>query len=718
MNRPQRTLPSEFTNLSELAHNLWWSWSPEGRAVFSHFDPTLWRLTHQNPMKQLQEIHPNRLDALREDMVFLRKYHAAMGAFHQYTESTNLWATQTYPQCQGNVIAYFSAEFGLHRSVPLYSGGLGILAGDHLKEASDLGIPLVGVGFMYNQAYFRQVIDPDGWQEAVYDYVDPMVMPIDLARTPEGELAKVQVPLGTRTVTCLIWSIHVGRVTLYLLDADTPENSAEDRHLTARLYGGDHHTRLCQELLLGIGGVRALRAIGCHPQVWHANEGHPAFLLVERLREFLAQGQSFEEAVELVRSTTVFTTHTPVPAGHDRFSRDVIQEHCSWWWEELGLTSEAFMALGHHPDYGPDQFHMTALALQMASFVNGVSREHEHVSRRMFQGFWPDRSMEDLPIHSITNGVHVPTWIAQEMDDLYSRHLGEEWKDRCDDPDFWESILEMPDDLLWSTRQFLKRKLLVFLRQRTRLSWTDGVLDPSQVLASGALFEADTLTLGFARRFATYKRATLLFRDLERLKSILLNPWRPVQIIFAGKAHPADQPGRELIQQVYQFAKAHEFGGHVAFVEDYDMHVAQYLVQGVDVWLNNPRPPLEASGTSGQKAALNGVPNLSVLDGWWKEGFTGENGWAVPLPQDPQSDDVQDGCDIEGLYSLLEREVVPLYYERDVDGIPHGWCRVIKQAIRTVAPEFSARRMVKEYMRRAYAPLFSKDLAARRDKSA
>ncbi len=718
MNRHHRTLPTEFTNLSELAHNLWWSWSFEAQEVFSHFDPTLWRLTHQNPMKQLQDIHPHRLETLREDMVFLRKYHAAMDAFQDYTGSQHHWFSDTYPQFRDQTIAYFSAEFGLHRSIPLYSGGLGILAGDHLKEASDLGLPLVGVGFMYNQAYFRQVIDAEGWQEAVYDCVDPLVMPIDFARTPEGELAKVHVPLGNRSVTCVVWRIQVGRITLYLLDTDTPENCPEDRHLTARLYGGDHHMRLCQELLLGIGGVRALRAVGCHPQVWHANEGHPAFLVVERLREYLLQGCTLDAAVGLVRSNTVFTTHTPVPAGHDMFSGEIIREHCQWWWEEAGLTQSDLMALGRHPDYSTDHFHMTALALNHAAFVNGVSREHEQVSKKMFQGFWPDRAPQDLPIQSITNGVHVPTWIAQEMNRVYEEHLGEDWTDRCDDPEFWEAIQNVPDGALWAARRLLKRKLLVFLRQRTRLSWTEGALDPIQVLASGALFEPDSLTLGFARRFATYKRATLLFSDLDRLKRILLNPWRPVQIIFAGKAHPADQPGREFIHQVYQFAKAHDLGGHIAFVEDYDMHVAKYLVQGVDVWLNHPRPPLEASGTSGQKAALNGVPNLSVLDGWWKEGFTGDNGWAVSLPQEDQTAEAQDHHDRDALYTLLEQEVVPLFYERGVDEIPHGWCRMIKQAIRTVAPQFSARRMVKEYMHRAYAPLFPDDLSARQDKLA
>ncbi|MEJ2231214.1 MAG: alpha-glucan family phosphorylase, partial [Nitrospirales bacterium] len=496
------------------------------------------------------------------------------------------------------------------------------------------------------------------------------------------------------------------------------ENSPEDRHLTARLYGGDHHTRICQELLLGIGGVRALRAVGHDPQLWHANEGHPAFLLVERIRELVQQGVSLADAADQVRRNTVFTTHTPVPAGHDVFSGDLIREHCQWWWKELGLTQEDFMALGRHPQLSPDQFHMTTLPIRLASFINGVSREHEQVSKKMFHVMWPERPVHDVPIHSVTNGVHVPTWIAGEMDGLYQKYLGADWRERCDDPILWRGIMAVPDEEIWEVRQFLKRKLLIFIRQRARIGWMNGTMEPSQVLASGALLEPQTLTLGFARRFATYKRASLLFSDLDRLKKILLNPWRPVQIIFAGKSHPADRPGRELIHRIYQFAKAHHLGGHIAFVEDYDMHVAKFLVQGVDVWLNNPRPPLEASGTSGQKAALNGAPNLSVLDGWWKEGYDGSNGWAVPLPEEPLGDSAQDELDMAGLYALLENDVVPLFYDRGVDGVPHGWCTIVKNAIRTVAPRFSARRMLKEYVDRAYAPLLSDTMKSQNEKLA
>jgi starch phosphorylase len=427
---------------------------------------------------------------------------------------------------------------------------------------------------------------------------------------------------------------------------------------------------------------------------------------------------SLAEAADQVRLSTVFTTHTPVPAGHDVFSADLIREHCQWWWEDLGLTQEDFMALGRHPELKADQFHMTTLPIRLAAFINGVSLEHGQVSRKMFHALWPERPVDEVPIHSVTNGVHVPTWVAKEMEVLYQKYLGSDWRERCDEPILWQGIEAVPDKELWEARQFLKRKLLIFIRQRARIGWMDGTMEPIQVLASGALLEPHSLTLGFARRFAPYKRATLLFSDLDRLKKILLNSWQPVQIIFAGKSHPADQPGCELIHHVYQFAKAHHLGGHIAFVEDYDMHVAKFLVQGVDVWLNNPRPPLEASGTSGQKAALNGVPNLSVLDGWWKEGYDGSNGWAVPLPEETLGDGAQDQQDVAGLYALLENEVIPLYYDRGIDGVPHGWCSIVKNAIRTAAPRFSARRMLKEYMGRGYAPLFQNAVSSRKEKLA
>ena len=698
-------LPPELQRLSDLAHNIWWSWTPAARELFEQFDQTLWRMTQHNPIKQLQEVKPERLDSLNRNVVFLRQYHAAMKAHDEYMNSTEHWFGTQHPNLRHLVIAYFSAEFGLHSSMPLYSGGLGVLAGDHLKEASDLGIPLVAMGFMYSHAYFRQVVNPDGWQEAVYEPFDQTASPIRPALTPDGNQAQVQVQIGPRTITCLVWQVQIGRVRLFLLDTDTNENSSADRELSARLYGGDQNIRLCQELLLGIGGVRALRALGILPLVWHANEGHPAFLTLERVRELIDKGLSFAQATEQVRSTTIFTTHTPVPAGHDVFNSDLIRSHFAGYWDELGLSFDEFMALGKHPAYTANDFHMTALAISLAACVNGVSREHGRVSRAMFTGLWPDLPEDRVPIHSVTNGIHIPTWIAPELDQLYSKYLGPQWKDQSDDQALWHRVLEVPDPELWEVRQFLKRKLLNFMRQRARSGWIHGSLDASQVLASGALFEPYALTIGFGRRFATYKRATLIFKNFDRLRELLMNRWRPVQFVFAGKAHPADQPGKQLIHDVYQYAKAHGLGGHIAFVEDYDMHVAKFLVQGVDVWMNNPRPPLEASGTSGQKASLNGVPNLSILDGWWKEGYDGSNGWAIPLPSEELDDETQDGKDVEALYGLLEKEVIPLYFERDGDGIPHGWIKIVKNSIKTIAPYFSTKRMLKDYVAEAYVPL-------------
>lgn len=692
-----------FPRLHELSMNVWWSWTPVVREVFESLDQTLWRQTHHNPVKLLQEVSPERLTGLSQDVIFTRKYEAAVKAYDEYMAKTDHWFGSNFPQVANAPIGYFSAEFGLHNSIPIYSGGLGVLAGDHFKEASDLGIPLVGVSFMYSQAYFRQVIGPDGWQEAVNERFNRASSAIQPALLPTGEQGQITVQLGDRPVHCLIWYIQVGRLRLYLLDTDVADNQPEDRTLSARLYGGDKETRLCQEILLGIGGVRALRALGIQPRMWHANEGHAAFLNLERMRELLQQGLSYDEALPQIRDSSLFTTHTPVPAGHDIFSEELTEQYFSSYWKDMGLSREDFFGLGQHPQEDPGQFHMTALAIRLSTSINGVSEEHGRVSRTMWHSMWPECSEDQVPIQFVTNGVHVPTWIAPEMSHLYSKYLGPQWQDQSDDAALWHRVLDVPDHELWEVRTFLKRKLLGFIRQRIQKGWTQGRLEAQQVLAGGSLLNPYALTIGFGRRFATYKRANLLFYDPDRLKALLQNPWQPVQFVFAGKAHPADKPGQELIHEVYQFAKDHDFGGHITFLEDYDMHVAKFLVQGVDVWLNNPRPPLEASGTSGQKAALNGVPNLSVLDGWWKEGYDGSNGWAFPFATEGLEEAAQDRHDAEALLHLLEQEVIPLYYQREQDGIPHGWVKIAKNAIRTNAPRFSARRMLKDYVREFYA---------------
>jgi starch phosphorylase len=557
---------------------------------------------------------------------------------------------------------------------------------------------------MYPQGYFRQRITPEGWQEAAYAPFKQAESPIHPALTPSGSACRITVEIGSRVVTAAVWKVLAGRVALYLIDTDVPENSPENRALSARLYGGDQEMRLCQEYLLGIGGVRMLRALGIAPTVWHANEGHSAFLTLERIRELIQKGSTHADACETVRQSTVFTTHTPVPAGHDVFPHHLMDRYFTGYWEQLGLSREDFLRLGDTPESQGQGFNMTALALRLAAHVNGVSREHGQVSREMWHHMWPGLPTEQVPIRSVTNGIHAPTWIAPELNQLYGKHLGPEWTEKCDDTAMWQRVLDIPDQELWAVRQTMKRKLMSFIRERARSGWMQGHLQASQVISRGTLLDPEALTIGFARRFATYKRATLLFRDLERLKLILHNQWRPVQLIFAGKAHPADEPGRYFIHEVLSFCDDHKLGGHVAFIENYDMHMAKFLVQGVDIWLNTPRFPLEASGTSGQKAALNGVINLSVLDGWWKEGYNGANGWGIEPLIGNQDIQAQDEHDVQQLYRMLEQEAIPLYYQRDLDGIPRGWVQLMKESLRTNAPRFCTKRMVKEYVDTLYAP--------------
>lgn len=703
------SLPRGLARLQELAQNLWWSWHPAARELFETIDPTLWRLTHHNPVKLLQDLKPDRLAASSKDPAFLHRYSAVLKAYDEYMTAKHRWCTTQHPELTDRIIAYFSAEFGLHNSIPIYSGGLGILAGDHCKEASDLGIPLVGIGFMYPQGYFRQRINPDGWQEAEYEPFNRLESPIHLVQRSSGAPCQIQVEMGSLTVAALVWQVRVGRVILYLIDTNIPENGPAERELSARLYGGGQVGRLCQEILLGIGGVRVLRALGICPAVWQANEGHSAFLILERIREYVQAGQSFEAAAGLVCQTTVFTTHTPIPAGHDTFPPSLMDRYFSEYWTQMGLTREAFYKLGEHPDQPDHGFNMTMLALRLAGYRNGVSREHGLVSRAMWRNLWPGHPAEQIPIRSITNGIHVPTWVSPEMDHLYRKYLAPDWMEQVDDPAVWHRVVDIPEGELWQVRQTLKRKLISFIRERARAEWKAWRMDASQVLASGTLLNPEALTIGFARRFATYKRATLVFSALGRLQRLIEDPWRPVQIVFAGKAHPADEPGRQFIYQIYRFCKDHALGGHIAFLQDYDMHMAKYLVQGVDLWLNTPRPPLEASGTSGQKAALNGVPNLSVLTGWWQESFDGANGWAIPSSAHIQELQVQDQHDAEHLYWILEEQVVPLFYSRDRDGLPRGWIQAIKDSIRTTVPRVCARRMVKEYLTTFYLPASAAD---------
>ncbi len=689
-------MPEKLNRLPELAYNLWWSWTLDARNLFKRLDYPLWRKTQHNPVEMLNEISIEALNKKAKNASFLMLYDKVMMEFDRMLENGHTWFHTTYPDLVDKTIAYFSFEFGLHNSLPIYSGGLGILSGDHAKEASDLGLPFVGVGFMYPQGYFRQRVPSHGWQEAVYQQIDIDQAPIQLLRDDLNREVWVSVELGGRTVHARTWFVKVGRVTLYLMDTDVDDNDPWDRELSARLYSGDSEMRIRQEIMLGVGGVRLLRTLGIEPAVWHMNEGHSAFLLLENVRQQVEGGKSFNDAITAVRKKSVFTTHTPVPAGHDAFSYHLVDQYFSNFREQLGISREEFLNLGAHKEEWGTAFNMTVLALHMSGQVNGVSKLHGEVSREMWHGVWPDVDLKDVPISHVTNGVHIPTWIASDWDDLFCKFLGPSWQTRQDDPAIWARLADIPAKEIWNVHMQLKFKLLYFLRSRARSGWVSGKDDPTQVLTSGTLLDPEALTIGFARRFATYKRATLIFHDVERLRRILLDIHRPVQILFSGKAHPADDPGKALIQEVYNLAKHNSLGGRIAFVEDYDMHVARYLTQGVDVWLNTPKRPREASGTSGMKASLNGAPNLSVLDGWWEEGYNGANGWAINGAQFSSLAE-QDAHDANAIYRLLEEDIVPLYYDRDHDDVPRGWVDVMREAIRSNAPQFSMRRMVKEY---------------------
>lgn len=690
-------IPAKIARLSELAYNLWWSWNPEARQLFKDLDLALWRTTQHNPVQMLQRIDRQDLEAAANDSLFYSRYNQAMLAFDRQMANGHTWFRQRYPEANGFLTAYFSAEFGLHSSLPIYSGGLGILSGDHAKEASDLGIPLVGVGFMYPQGYFRQRVPSHGWQEAVYEQLDMGIAPIMPVMDDEQREKRVSVVMAGRTVSARIWHVRVGRVPLYLLDTDVDENDPWDRELSARLYSGDIEHRIRQEIMLGIGGVRALRALDVQPSVWHMNEGHSAFLILECIRELVSQGMTFEDAREQAARRSLFTTHTPVPAGHDSFPFHMVEQYFAGYWDELGISRNQFLDLGRHEESWGTSFNMTVLALRMSGQANAVSKLHGEVSRAMWQPVWPDRKPEDIPITHITNGVHVPTWTPSEMAQLWRKYLGPDWMEKYDDPVIWERIDEIPGRELWELHQQLKRKMISYFQELARKRWINGANDPTQVMTSGTFLQPEALTIGFARRFATYKRAMLIFRDVERLLRMSLDIHRPVQFVFAGKAHPEDDPGKQLIQNIYNLAKNHRFGGRIAFIEDYDMHMARYMVQGVDIWLNTPRRPREASGTSGQKATLNGIPNLSVLDGWWVEGYNGANGWAFGDGDDLKDHEAQDVRDSEALYTLLEDEIIPLYYARDRDNTPRGWVEIMREAIKSNAPRFSTKRMVKEY---------------------
>ncbi len=705
-------LPPRLEGLAALATNLAWSWNREARALFRAIDEPLWRLTRHNPIAMLRLVSTERLERLAEDPRFLAQSDTVMACQASESSSAGTWFARKHGGQADRPVAYFCAEFGLHTSVPIYSGGLGVLAGDHCKAASDLGVPLVGIGLFYMKGYFDQRLRLDGWQEDSDAATDPTLTPLTPLYGPDGEAWITVVRTFDRPVHVRAWTMQVGRVPLFLLDTDLEINDPDDRPLLSKLYAGGPDLRVRQEWILGVGGVRVLRAAGLDPGVWHANEGHAAFMIVERARELVAGGASWAEAVREVRRTTVFTTHTPVAAGHDIFDADQVARCSGPVWEELGITREAFLALGAHPVREPERFHMTVLAMNLAGRVNGVAQRHGQVSRELWHDLWPGRTQDAVPIGAVTNGVHVGTWMANPVMTLLDRHLGPGWAERVDDPALWEGLRHLDAGALWAVHLDLKQHLMTFIREEARRRFADRWREAAQVASAGTLLDPHAFTIGFARRFATYKRADLLFSDPARLRRLLVDPWRPVQIIIAGKAHPADTPGKQVLQTVHRFTHDPFFEGRVAFLEDYEMHMAHVLVQGVDLWLNMPRVPLEASGTSGMKAALNGVPQLSTIDGWWEEGYDGSNGWAIPVAPDPEDHAGTDVADAEELYSLLETEIVPLYYMRDAEGVPFGWVDRMRDAIRVAGSRFAARRMVQDYAEQYYLPAIRDDAFA------
>ena len=703
-------VPEALRRLPELASDLWWTWNPQARQVFRRLDYPLWRQTAHNPVLMLRLVSPEMLALAAADADFVKLYESAIADLDAARAARDTWWRDRHAPA-GGPIAYFSAEFALPQSLPIYAGGLGVLAGDHCKEAGDLGLPLIGVGFMYPQGYFHQSVSPEGWQQESYERLNWTDAPIEQAITAEGKPCVIAVPLGSRSVLVSVWRVRLGRVTLYLLDTDLEENAPWDRELSARLYGGDRETRIQQEIVLGIGGVRVLKAMGATPSVWHLNEGHAAFVVLQRIRDLIERGDSFEAALEEVRRTTVFTTHTPVAAGHDAFPFNLVETHLAGAWGTLGAYRDAFLALGLYDSGGGPLFNMTALALRTAGTINAVSQLHGQVTREMWAGIWPDTPDDRRPVRAITNGIHVPTWLSAEMAKLFDDYLGVSWRERHDDPALWARVLEIPDEALWDARQALRNFLFAFIRERARQRWKEEHVSAARVVAAGTLLDPNALTIGFARRFTGYKRPELIFHNPERLQSILNASRRPVQIVFAGKAHPADETGKHHLQQVYRRAINPMFGGRVAFVDDYDLHVAHFLVQGCDVWLNNPRKPLEASGTSGMKASINGVPHLSIGDGWWAEGYTGDNGWLIEGHPASADYETVDAADAESLYQLLEREIVPAFYARDPHDVPRRWLAVVRRAIMSVTPRFSARRMVKQYAEGMYRPALEKLIA-------
>lgn len=696
-------LPAQLEPLREMVFNLWWTWEPSARRLFRHLDPELWNRTNHNPVRMLQLSRQARLVEVAKDEVFLRDLAEVHSVYKKYLARKDTYGKKEAGSEIKKPIAYFSAEFGFHESIPNYSGGLGILSGDHCKSASDLDLNFVAIGLLYRHGYFKQQINKDGWQEAVNLNQNFHHLPIrEVFRN--GQVLRVAVPVLGREVFAKIWELRVGRINLYLLDTDIAENIAEDRLITAELYGGDLEMRMRQEIVLGVGGVKALSALGHEPEVFHMNEGHSAFLSLERIRLHVTQHNlDFYSALQVVASANVFTTHTPVPAGNDSFSREMMMRYFSDFAAQLQIPFDELFRFGQTTTDPAASFSMTILALRMSRHANGVSKLHGEVSQALWKDVWAGVPTHEVPITSITNGIHTKTWMAPEFSALYTKYLGA-WEDHLIEPDFWRGVIEIPDAELWETHQKLKLRLVHFVRDRVRARRERVGESPEAIRSVNSILDPEILTIGFARRFATYKRATLLFSDPDRLLRMLNDLARPVQFIFAGKSHPRDEGGKALIQQVYKLTHETGFHDRVVFVEDYDTYIARRLIQGVDLWLNNPLRPLEASGTSGMKLPPNGGLNLSVLDGWWCESYNGKNGWAIGAEIEGGDTEFQNEVDAASLYQLLENQIIPLYYAKPDGKLPLAWLQLMRESIRSVTPVFNTHRMVKEYTERLYVP--------------
>lgn len=701
-------LPKRIEKLSEISNNLWWSWNTEFLRLFKKIDIDLWEQSNKNPAKFLKHVSQEKLEKVAKDTIFLKEYDKIVEDFENYINSKNTWYSNKYPKNKEDLIAYFSAEYGLDETIPIYSGGLGILSGDHLKSASDLGIPLVAVGLLYKNGYFHQKINGYGGQETEYHNIELQDMPINPVKDENGEDLIIYVKFPKRRLYLKVWQINVGRVKLYLLDSDIEKNNEEDRDVTLRLYGGDQEMRIRQEIVLGQAGVNLLtKYLKLKPTVYHMNEGHSAFLNIEIIKNIIKEKQvSFEVAKDIASSKTVFTTHTPVPAGNDIFPLDLVEKYFKDFWQRLGLTREEFLKLGMKPCEELEQgFNMGILALKIAGKKNGVSKLHGAVSRELFGEIWPNIASNESPIGYVTNGIHTCSWLAPKMKELYNKYLTPYWQDNIHKNSTWEDVKNIPDEKLWEVHNDRKQKLLKIVKDNTTERLRRSGYSYEEINEIVSKINPNALTIGFARRFATYKRATLIFKDLERITQILNNQERPVQLIFAGKAHPADKEGQDLIKYIHDVSMMPQFKGKIFLLENYNIAMSRYLISGVDVWLNNPRRPMEASGTSGQKASVNGVINFSILDGWWAEGYTGDNGWTIGTNAEYESYESQDSADSQSMYRKLEDKIIPAYYEKDEKGMSKKWLELMKNSIITTGGNYSTSRMLVDYTNKLYMPL-------------